>query len=255
MCGSVRNADRPPKFVNAPTSAPGWPTLILMIWYSNWRVLRHGGARPALSFTGVLLLAACATGTTQPTRPAAQAIAAHRSVEVDQRTLAQAEADEQKRQLEEARDTNVAARRNAQHLQRQIEGLEAEVIDSGLLLTLDDALFAGNSARLNAAGSERLDKLISFLDEYRHRDAQIEDSAVCKASAGYDATLSQRRAAAVASYVLQRGIDSARLSVRASARSEQQPASFADDCDAPELHLNRQVVVLIEDAMTSAREP
>ncbi|HEV8330977.1 MAG TPA: OmpA family protein [Steroidobacteraceae bacterium] len=203
----------------------------------------------------MLLLAACAAGTTQPTQPAAQALAAHRSVDVDQRTLAQAEADEQKRQLEEARDINVAARRNAQHLQRQIDGLEAEVIDSGLLLTLDDALFAGNSARLNAAGSERLDKLISFLEEYQHRDAQIESSAVCKASAGYDATLSQRRAVAVASYLLQRGIDSARLPVRVSARSELQPASFADDCDAPELHLNRQVVVLIGDALTSAWQP
>lgn len=214
-----------------------------MTWYSNRRAPRHGRARAALSLTSVLLLAACAASPTQPT------------VVVDNRTLAQAAADEQKRELEEARDINVAARRNAQQLQQKIEGLEAEVIDRGLLLTLDDALFAGNSARLNAAGSERLAKVISFLEDYPYRDAQIESSAVCRASAGYDATLSQRRAVAVASYVVQRGIASARLSVRASARSEQQTSSFAGDCDAQGLHRNRQVIVVIEDVVTSAREP
>ena len=68
---------------------------------------------------------------------------------------------------------------------------QAEVIGRGLLLTLDDVLFAGNPARLNAIGSERLDQLINFLEDHPRRHVLIESSAVCKASAGYDATLSQ----------------------------------------------------------------
>ena len=104
--------------------------------------------------------------------------------------MAQAAADGQKRELEEMRNVNADARRNALQLQQHIDSLQAEVIDRGLLLTLDDVLFAGNSARLNNGGSARLDQLIGFLDDYPYRSAQIESSAVCKASAGYDALLS-----------------------------------------------------------------
>jgi outer membrane protein OmpA-like peptidoglycan-associated protein len=112
-------------------------------------------------------------------------------------------------------------------------------------------LFAGNSAQLNADGSERLDRLISFLQNHPYRYPRIESSAACQASAGYDATLSQRRATAVASYLVQRGIVSARLSVPSGSES----ASFEDDCDAHSLHRNRQVVVAIENVLTSARQP
>jgi outer membrane protein OmpA-like peptidoglycan-associated protein len=190
----------------------------------------------------VLLLAMCAS---------APAAAHDGKIAVDARTLVQAEADEQKRQLEEMRDVNVDARRDALQLQRQIVGLQAEVVDRGLLLTLDDALFAGSSARLNAAGVERLDLLASFLDDHPYRTAQLESSAACRASAGYDATLSQRRAVAVARYLLLRGTAPTQLSTHGS----QQSASVAGDCNAESLHRNRQVVVVIENVVTSAGEP
>ena len=75
--------------------------------------------RAAMKLASVLLLAAYASA------PAA----AHDTASVDKRSMAQAAADEQKRELEEMRLVNVDARRNAQHLQRQILGLQAEVID------------------------------------------------------------------------------------------------------------------------------
>jgi len=186
----------------------------------------------------VLLLAVC-TFT---------AAAAQGRIVVDARTMAQAAADEQRRELEEMRNVNADARRNALQLQRHIDALQAEVIDRGLLLTLDDAQFAGNSARLNNGGSARLDQLASFLDDYPYRSAEIESSAACKASAGYDALLSQRRAVAVASYLTQRGIATARVSTRSTESS-----SDDEDCDDPALRRNRQVMVIIEDRLTSAR--
>jgi outer membrane protein OmpA-like peptidoglycan-associated protein len=200
--------------------------------------LSTGRARAAMRLASVLLLAACAS---------APAAAQGRTV-VDARTMAQAAADEQKLELEEMRNVNADARRNALQLQRYIDELQAEVIDRGLLLTLDDAQFAGNSARLNNGGSARLDQLASFLDDYPYRSAQIESSAVCKASAGYDALLSQRRAVAVASYLTERGVAAARLSTRSKESSPDD-----EDCDAPALHRNRQVMVIIEDVLTSAR--
>lgn len=172
----------------------------------------------------------------------APAPGAHARVVVDKRTLVQVEADEQRRELEEMRNVNADARQNALQLQRHIDALQAEVIDSGLMITLEDVLFAGNSARLSPNGSERLDELVRFLDAYPTRSAQIESSAVCRASVGYDALLSQRRAAAVTSYLIQRGVAAARLSARSKESS-----SDDEDCDAPRLQRNRQVMVLIAD--------
>lgn len=209
--------------------------------YSIENARWHGHACAALSLINVLLLAACASS------PAA----AHGRMVVDTRTIAQAEADEQKRELEEMRNVNADARRNAQQLQRRIDVLQAEAIDRGLLLTLDDVLFAGNSARLNANGSERLDQLVGLLDDYPHRSAQIESSAACRASAGYDATLSQHRAGAVTDYLIERGIAVSRLSTHVNKES----SSVNDDCDAHSLHRNRQVIVIVEDVMTSATHP
>jgi outer membrane protein OmpA-like peptidoglycan-associated protein len=188
-----------------------------------------------------VLLAACAVV------PAA----AHQQMVVDTRTLAQAEADEQKRELEEMRNINADASRKAQQLQRQIDALHAEVVDRGLLLTLDDGLFAGNSAQLNADGNERLNRLVNFLDDHPYRNPRIESSAGCRASAGYDATLSERRATAVASYLIHRGIASARLSVP----SDNESSSFDGDCDADRLHRNRQVIIVVENVLTSAGQP
>jgi outer membrane protein OmpA-like peptidoglycan-associated protein len=189
----------------------------------------------------VLLLALCASGPT----------AAHETMAVDARTLVQAEADEQKRQLEEMRDINVDARRDALQMQRQIVGLQAEVVDRGLVLTLDDALFAGSSATLNSAGVERLDLLASFLEDHPYRTAQIESSAACRASAGYDATLSQRRAVAIARYLILKGTAPTQLATHGSRQS----AAISEDCDAESLHRNRQVIVVIENAVTSAGDP
>jgi outer membrane protein OmpA-like peptidoglycan-associated protein len=193
------------------------------------------------SLVSVLLVAMCASA------PAA----APGSIAVDARTLVQVEADEQRRQLEEMRNVNVDARRDALQLQQQIVGLQAEVVDRGLLLTLDDALFAGSSTRLTAAGVERLDLLASFLEDHPYRTAQIESSAACRASAGYDATLSQQRAATVARYLILVGTAPTQLSAHGSYES----ASLTGECDAESLHLNRQVIVVIENVVTSAGDP
>ena len=85
--------------------------------------LSTGRGRAALRLTCVLLLAGCASG------PAA----AQAKIVVDAHTMAQAAADEQRRELEEMHKVNVDARKNALQLQRHIEALQAEIIDRGLL--------------------------------------------------------------------------------------------------------------------------
>ena len=124
-----------------------------------------------------------------------------------------AEARDQARQLEEARDINVEARRSAQARQAQIDELQADNTNRGLVLTLGDVLFGGNTAKLNTGGSHRLDKVVEFLNRYPQRKALIEGYDDSMGSGRHNRALPERRADAVKTYLVRKGISSQRLTV------------------------------------------
>jgi outer membrane protein OmpA-like peptidoglycan-associated protein len=163
-------------------------------------------------------------------------------------TDVQAEAREQARQLEEARDINVEARRNAQELRARIDDMHADITDRGLVLTLGDVLFGDNTAELNTAGSHRLDNVVGFLNRYPHRNAVIEGYDDSMGNDRYNRALSQRRADSVKIYLVRQGIGSNRLTVRGS--GEESPVG--DNGSATDQQ-NRHVEVVIEDQLTSSR--
>lgn len=109
----------------------------------------------ALGLTSALLLATCGPVTV---------------------TAAQTEASERKQMLEERRDANAQAQRNAHELRVQMDELQAEAVDRGLLLTLDEAMFTTNSA-LSSTGRRRLDTLASFLEQHPQRSVAIDGYA------------------------------------------------------------------------------
>lgn len=158
---------------------------------------------------------------------------------------AQTEASERKQQLEARRDANAQAQRNAHELRVQMDELQAEAIDRGLLLTLDDAAFTTNNAGLSSTGHRRLDTLASFLEQHPQRSVAIDGYA----GAGdyrYDQALSKRRVDAVKAYLVRRGIASGRLTARVSSEALPDP----DDSATPPQPL-RRVEVIIEDPAAS----
>lgn len=156
----------------------------------------------------------------------------------------QTEANEQRQKLEHLRDVNAQARDNATELRREMNELQAEAIDRGLLLTLDDLLFTTNGVGLSIPGHRRLEALAEFLEQHPERNVAIDGYAGADRYR-YDQALSTRRADAVRTYLTRRGIAPNRLTARGNADSTQD-----DDYDfAPR---QRRIEVIIEDPVTSA---
>lgn len=139
-------------------------------------------------------------------------------------------------------ESSAEAARRAADLQRQIDELQAEVTDRGLVLTLGDVLFATGSAELQGGASDRLNKLVTFLNEYPERRVQIEGHTDSVGSSEYNQGLSQRRSESVKYYLTQQGIASQRLST--SGMGEDHPIATNDS--AAGRVQNRRVEIIIE---------
>ncbi|TDG14199.1 OmpA family protein [Seongchinamella unica] len=142
---------------------------------------------------------------------------------------------------ESARNADEAAR-NAKELQRQIDVLQAEATDRGLVLTLGDVLFATGRSDLSSGGNKSLDKLIVFLNEYPDRNVDIEGHTDDVGSLDMNQTLSQHRADSVKSYLTQNGIRSTRLA--ATGLGETQP--IAENSSNTGRQKNRRVEIIIK---------
>ncbi len=141
----------------------------------------------------------------------------------------------------EAEAAAVAAREAAEY-QRQIDALQAEITDRGVVLTLGDVLFATGNAELQGGANSNLDKLVSFLNQYPERRVLIEGHTDNVGSAEYNQGLSQRRADSVRYYLTQQGIASQRLS--ASGIGMGRPVASNDS--AMGRQQNRRVEIIIE---------
>jgi outer membrane protein OmpA-like peptidoglycan-associated protein len=139
-------------------------------------------------------------------------------------------------------ESSADAARQAADLQRQIDELQAEVTDRGLVLTLGDVLFTTGSAELQGGASNRLNKLVTFLNEYPERRVLIEGHTDSVGSSEYNQGLSQRRSESVKYYLTQQGIATQRIST--SGMGKDQPVASNDS--AAGRQQNRRVEIIIE---------
>jgi outer membrane protein OmpA-like peptidoglycan-associated protein len=156
---------------------------------------------------------------------------------------AAADAERARMASEEARAMAAAdADRERAELQRQIDLLQAKTTERGLVLTLGNVLFATGRADLNAGGTDSLNKLVAFLNQYPDRNIMIEGHTDNVGSDASNLALSERRAGSVHTYLLQQGVGSQRIS--SSGLGESQPIAD-NDTDAGRQQ-NRRVEVIID---------
>lgn len=177
-----------------------------------------------------------------------------RTQEADAQTLKaqaaqqQAMSAEQRAAQQQAQASAAMAQANAAQdrvrtLEAQLRELEAQQTERGLLVTLGDVLFAFNKAELSAQAGPRLDKLANFLKQFPDRKLLIEGYTDSVGSDSYNQELSDRRAQAVRDALVQRGVDTSRITARGYGKAH----PVADNASAEGRAMNRRVEIVIAD--------
>jgi outer membrane protein OmpA-like peptidoglycan-associated protein len=135
-------------------------------------------------------------------------------------------------------------REQANRLQQKIADLQAQPSDRGLVLTLgSDVLFDFDSATLRAGAQRSIQRIAEFLGEYDDREVLVEGFTDSTGSREYNLDLSERRANAVRSALVEQGVEESRIRTRGFGPDF--PVA-SNDSEAGK-QLNRRVEVVISD--------
>jgi outer membrane protein OmpA-like peptidoglycan-associated protein len=147
------------------------------------------------------------------------------------------------RQANVERQRAAAAQSQARALAEQLQNLEAQRTDRGIVLTLGDVLFDVDEASLKPGAASTITQLAEFLNEYPERSLVIEGHTDNTGPDAYNEDLSERRANALAMALEQRGVTGSRLVTRGL--GESQPV--ASNETAAGRQQNRRVEVVVAD--------
>lgn len=150
--------------------------------------------------------------------------------------LAQADAANAQRQTQEAQA-------RAAQLEAQLADLAAKKTARGMVITLGDVLFGTDLSRLTADGMRSAQKLADVLQQNPQRRVMVEGFADSTGAADYNQGLSERRATAVRSALLDMGVARDRIEVRGYGESF--PVAANDS--AGNRQLNRRVEIVLSD--------
>jgi outer membrane protein OmpA-like peptidoglycan-associated protein len=154
---------------------------------------------------------------------------------------AQAAAQQARAEAANAQAQVAQATSEAQRLAAELENMQAQQTQRGIVLTLDDVLFDTGRAELKPSATRSIDQIAAFLNENPERRVQVEGFTDDRGADSYNLELSQRRADAVATAIMQRGIDAQR--VRALGYGEEYPVASNDNPGSRQM--NRRVEIIV----------
>ena len=125
----------------------------------------------------------------------------------------------------------------------QLNELKAKKTKRGLVITLGDVLFSTNKAQLKSGGMRNVTKLADFLKRYPERKVLVEGHTDSTGSNIQNQKLSEERANAVRTALLDMGISSDRIATRGY--GEEFPV--ADNGTAADRQMNRRIEIIISD--------
>ncbi len=155
-----------------------------------------------------------------------------------------AEAERSARDAELARAVADAALDEASRLASELEDLEAQQTERGLVLTLGSVLFETDRAELADGAMATMDRLAEFLNENPDHRLLIEGHTDSRGAEEYNRTLSAERAMAVVNALSERGISRDRL--RSAGLGEAYPVASNETSAGRQQ--NRRVEIVVSDA-------
>jgi len=103
------------------------------------------------------------------------------------------------------------ARQEAQRMQQELKDLQAKQTDRGMVLTLGDVLFDTGKATLKPGAYATIDRLAQVLKSSRGSRVTIEGHTDSVGAAEMNQSLSEQRALAVQSALMQRGVSGSQI--------------------------------------------
>ncbi len=168
----------------------------------------------------------------------------------EQADAATAKAEQQTLTADAAREEADAARAEAESAQRELAELQAKQTERGMVLTLSDVLFDTAAATLKPGADLALDRLSAFMEKNPETRLMVEGHTDSVGSESYNEDLSQRRAAAVRTALVSRGIQGERIEV--VGRGESFPIA-SNDTQAGRQQNRRVEIIFSNDTGTFAQ--
>jgi OmpA-OmpF porin, OOP family len=147
----------------------------------------------------------------------------------------------------DARQLADASNKRADSLESELADLKAKRTERGLVLTLGDVLFDTGGSTLKAGAYGTLDRLAMALKDKPGRSVVIEGHTDNVGSDASNQSLSLRRAEAVQTALMQRGVSSGQT--RVSGHGESTPIASNDDAGGRQQ--NRRVEMIFADAIAN----
>jgi len=164
-----------------------------------------------------------------------------------ERVVAEARA----RDADLAKQRAASAEQQAASLEQQLKDLQAHRTERGLVLTLGDVLFDTGKATLKPGAYATIDRLASALKQVPTRTVTIEGHTDSVGSDEYNQQLSEQRAMAVQSALMQRGVGGSQI--RAEGKGESFPVASNDTPSGRQQ--NRRVELIFNEGQTQQPSP
>ncbi|MFA6311662.1 MAG: OmpA family protein [Sterolibacterium sp.] len=143
----------------------------------------------------------------------------------------------------DAQRATLEAQTRAAQLEAQLADMAAKQTERGMVITLGDVLFGTDMARLNPEGMRTAQKLADFLQQYPQRTVLVEGFTDSTGTSPHNQELSERRATAVRSTLLELGVSRERIAIRGYGES----FPVASNNTAESRQLNRRVEIVLSD--------
>jgi outer membrane protein OmpA-like peptidoglycan-associated protein len=152
--------------------------------------------------------------------------------------------DARSREAQNAQAQSQSAQAQLASAQQQLADLQAKKTDRGMVVTLGDVLFDTGQATLKPGANLALNRLAIFLSANPQTKIIIEGHTDSRGSDEYNEVLSERRARAVATELMSRGISTDQL--QTLGRGKGYPVASNDTPEGRQQ--NRRVEIVFSDA-------
>lgn len=154
------------------------------------------------------------------------------------------EADAARQEAASALREAQEAKSRAEALQQELDDLEAEQTERGLLVTIGDVLFDVDGAQLKPGGIEQIGRIAEVIKGDPKRTVVIEGHTDSTGSEGYNLKLSEERANAVKAALVSDGVPAEQISARGY--GETYPVATNEEESGRQQ--NRRVELIIQDS-------